>query len=286
MTSGPDGAFERLADRGESVSLLDAPDAEVVPRQQSRTPRKRRRAAYEDLSHAVRRACWHMVGTVGACQMDLVLGHVLSSRQAPEWSAGDVRAAAKDEPGFDWLHEPTGWFWLGPSEVPNRTLQAVRKVFVVAADRVSLEELHSAVSRVAREYYGRERPQDSQVAVMPPWVLKSLLQRQRWLQTVQGSDFRSRVTFTLDEFGPAEQVVVKALMLRGNCASRATLFDLYQQNHGGSNVGFALTLGKCPAIVRLQYGIYKLLGRDIGIESLTAALASRQRIRAGDDING
>jgi len=259
------------------------PNPEVVPRLQRRTPHKRNRAADEDLSRVVKRACWHLLGTVGACQMDLVLGHVLSSSQRPEWPASDIRVAAKQEDGFDWLHEPTGWFWLGPNEWPNRTLHAVRKVFAVAADRLSLEELHSAVSRAAREYYGRERPQDSQVAVIPPWVLKSLLQRQPWLQAVQGSDFRCRVTFTLDEFGPAEQVVIKALMQRGNCASRATLFDLFQKHHGGSNVAFALVLGKCPAIVRLQHGVYKLLGRDISVESLSAALASRQRARAGDE---
>jgi hypothetical protein len=40
------------------------------------------------------------------------------------------------------------------------------------------------------------------------------------------------------------------------------------------------------AIVRLQHGVYKLLVRDISVESLSAALAWRQRIRAGDDIDG
>ncbi len=215
-----------------------------------------------------------MVRNVGAAQVDFISG--VSSRASGKGVIqSKVIEVIKMIPGFEWLQERDGWFWLG-EKYENRLINVAKKVLAVAGRRVDIEDIHGAMARSRRLNY--ETAIVSRYAVEAPYaVLVSVLANTSWVELVQYDDFRLRDPIPLESvLSMVELAVYHLLFNRGGIASR---FDIQKAlldvpEPAFTAIALHATLDSSPVFYRMDTGIFALRGVVLSAQALVVASAS------------
>lgn len=204
-------------------------------------------AAARDTS-AIRTRAGRLCDSSGATTLSS-LREALSERDHLEISEEDLASLLPHLPGFEWLDEQLGWFWMtGRNLRRNRLFNLLTKVLSVAG-RLSLEEVRHALRRSRRL-----------VGPFPPAsVLREMCERRPGVH-VDGEavvpdsplDYRQVLQGT-------ELYVVELLMQLGNVARVEDMWQI-AGSEGVGHVSFWVTLQNSPAIVKYARSTYGLRG--------------------------
>lgn len=162
----------------------------------------------------------------------------------------DVAAIVPTLPGFAWLDEPTGWFWIGPA-FGTRLGNQIRKV-VAVAPRLTLGELRAGIAR----------PYRMQGFAPPKRVLAALL--------LATGGYRLDGDTVIADVAPdwrqvlsgVERTFVDVLRKRGGFGRREDLEEDCLAR-GVKRSTFYVNLGYSPVIARLGPGVYGLRGTSV-----------------------
>ena len=173
-------------------------------------------------------------------------------------------------PGFAWLDESTGWFWIGPAFGARLTNQ-IQKIMAVSPT-ITLSELRAGIGR----------PYRMQGFAPPKRVLAALL-------AARGGYRIDRETVIADaaptwnvELSGVERILVDLLRQRGGIARREDL-EADSIARGVKRGTFYVNLGYSPVIARIAPGIYALRGVSIAPGLVDALVVRKPRRRVLQD---
>jgi transcriptional regulator with XRE-family HTH domain len=226
------------------------------------------------LLRTIRDVSMAMIRSVGAAQIEFIAGNVskIISKGVTPLEISDI---AKLIPGFVWLREKEGWFWLG-EKYENRLLNVVKKVLAVANRRVDIEDIHGAMARSRRIKY--EATNISTFSVEAPYiVLVSVLALIPWVELVQFDDFRLRKPINLkDVLSTVELSVYRYLIAKGGIAARyeiqKALVDVIDPIF--TQIALHSALDASPIFYRMDSGIFALRGIALSPNSFGLAHAA------------
>jgi len=162
----------------------------------------------------------------------------------------DVQTIVQTLPGFAWLDEATGWFWIGPA-FGTRLYNQIWKV-VAVSPRIQLGELRAGVGR----------PHRMQGFAPPKRVLAALL-------LARGGYRLEGETVVVDPapdwrvvLSGVESILVDVLRVRGGISSRVELEEDCLAR-GVKRSTFYVNLGYSPIIACVGPGVYALRGVSI-----------------------
>lgn len=187
---------------------------------------------------------------------------------------GALEAAA----GFRWLDQETGWFALGDGSTSSAASR-VRKIVAVARETVGTDQIAGALA--SDDMWMYRESTSLGLATPPVHVLRELLLGWTWLKVVQKSRFIAGDTF--DATGvltDAERACVGVIEEHDGVACRFELKDMVLGELGLTDVMLAALLGSSPIFIRLEHGLYAVMGRRMGDAALNSARA-RLRARSG-----
>lgn len=171
-------------------------------------------------------------------------------------------------PGFRWLDEPSGWFWI--TNVPrNALLTQIYKILVVAPT-IDVGELRTGTGRHHRRK-----------GFAPP--RRVLLELCSQLPCCQVVDERISAVQTLipnEILNDSERIIFQVLKEHGPVLQRPRFEELCL-NNGMNQHSFWIFLSYCPIITRYAPGVYGLRGADVPaglIESLIPKRTSKAKL--------
>lgn len=214
-----------------------------------------------------------MIRVCGAAQAQFVFG--LCARDGLVVSYPDYERLLATLPGFEWLEERTGWYWLGSfGPADNRAIFVTRKILAVAQQRVDVAEVVTALHR-ARRRFNVQQPDAFEVEFdAPREVILGVLRRTEGFTVLQQDDLKAAAPIPLDELAETERLMYEALLLRGGVANWADLKVALCDEQGIHPATFHMTLQTSPILTSIDFGLYKLVGHSLGADK---ALASIQR---------
>ncbi len=158
-----------------------------------------------------------------------------------------VRWVLVGHPGFMWLDEPSGWFWVPTRR--NRLLNHIRKVLAVATQDVTVAALRDAVRRHYRW----------QGVAAPRRVLLEFCRHTPGL-VVEGNVIRAEPTpNATSELSPNERVLVRVLSEHGGIMGRLAFQDACVAA-GMNRSTFMVYLDNSPVLMKYARGVYGLVG--------------------------
>ena len=180
-----------------------------------------------------------------------------------------VKAVLCTQPGFSWLDEPSGWFWL-KSTTRNALLNQIRKVIAVAP-RVHISELRAGVSRPHR----RE-------GFAPPQRVLIALCAQAGGYDIEGDSVLARPPLNHREvLSDTESIIVDVLCEHGPVMRKPKLEELCLRK-GLHRDSFSIHLTYSPVIARYAPGVYGLRGAQVppGLAESMVQLRRKTRVLA------
>jgi hypothetical protein len=193
-----------------------------------------------EIQQAARRAVEHW----GVATIEEVVAKV-----APSVKPELVARVLASSPGFGWLDEAGGWFWLSTRR--NRLLNHVRKVLAVATQGLAVAALRDAVRRHYRW----------QGVAPPRRVLLEVCRRTAGLE-VQRDVVRAKPPLhTARELSPTEQTLVQILLQHGGVMARLPFQDACVAA-GMNRSTFMVYLDYSPVLVKYARGVYGLVGHN------------------------
>jgi len=204
-----------------------------------------------------------MIRSVGAAQIHMVFG--MYATENPGLAYSEFAHFVKTLPGFEWLSESAGWYWLGP-ETPteNRIIRAALKIASVAAQRVDVEAVLAAIDRSRRGNTSSndERP-DIDVDAPRQIVLQVLIQSGRF-ELCQYDDVAP-----IEETSPesilsdTEMSIYRTLKARGGVASWTAIKERICTDEGVSTKTMDVALRRSAIFEHLDFGLYRLIGHSL-----------------------
>jgi hypothetical protein len=181
-------------------------------------------------------------------------------------SAEFVKTVLSTQPGFSWLDEPSGWFWL-KSITRNPLLNQIQKVISVAP-RIHVSELRAGVSRPHR----RE-------GFAPPQRVLIALCAQAEGYAVEGSSVLANTPLDYREvLSDTESIIVDVLHEHGPVIQRPKLEQLCL-GKGLHRDAFYIHLSYSPVVARYAPGVYGLRGAQIPPGLAESMVESRRKTR-------
>lgn len=182
----------------------------------------------------------------------------------------DVQKIVQTLPGFAWLDDATGWFWIGPA-FGTRLYNQISKI-VAVSPTIQLGELRAGVGR----------PHRMQGFAPPKRVLAALLQARGGYrlkgETVvvdPAPDWRAVIS-------GVESILVDVLRLKGGISSRVELEEDCVAR-GVNRSTFYVNLGYSPIIARVGPGVYALRGVAIAPGVVDSLVTHKPRGRVLQD---
>ena len=182
-------------------------------------------------------------------------------------TADNVRDVLITQPGFRWLDEGSGWFWL--DDVPrNRLLNKIDKI-LAAAKRVDLAALRAGVAR----HYRME-------GFSPPIrILRELCEQLEDCEVVGGQivvDRRPRLP--TEELSDCEQKILEVFREHGPALSYGNVHQRCIE--AGLNEATTSTyLGNTPILRRVAVGVYTVVGAAVNPGQINAVAKEKKGAR-------
>lgn len=218
-----------------------------------------------------------MIRTCGAAQAQFVYG--LCAHQGAVFNYASFQSLLQALPGFEWLEERTGWFWLGQyGPADNKALHVTWKILAVSTQRVDIAHVVSALARSRRRINVTVEDAFELEVDAPRSVLVELMRRTPGIEIRQMDDVVLSAPLHPEEvLSQTELLVRDALLARGGIGSWSELRQALCGDLGVLPITFHMTIGTSPIIEALDHGLYRLVGNFIGTE---AALSTFQRWQA------
>ena len=192
-----------------------------------------------------------------------------------------IEAALEGSAVFRWVDKETGWFALGDTD-GSSTATRVRKIMAVANDHVGADEIAGALASDDMLIY--REGQSLGLAVPPVHVLRELFRSWPWLKVVQKGRFSA-----VEGFNPAgvlteaEQLAIGVIEQHDGVACRFELRHAIEHKLKHTNMAVSVMLGSSPIFVRMEHGLYRLIGRRVGDAALNAA-RTRMRMKTAPHV--
>jgi hypothetical protein len=171
-------------------------------------------------------------------------------------------------PGFGWLDETSGWFWI--VDVPrNSLLTQIRKI-LVASPRIDVGELRTGVGRHNRK----------KGFAPPRRVLLELCRQLPWCRVDDEKITAVAPLNPREILSDSEQIILKILSDHGPVIQRAKFEELCL-DAGMNQSSFSVFLSYCPLICRYATGVYGLRGAEIPaglVESLVPNQTTKSKL--------
>lgn len=215
-----------------------------------------------------------MIRSVGAAQIHMVFG--MYANENPTLAYAEFVHFVKTLPGFEWLSESTGWYWLGPETPPeNRIIRAALKIASVAAQRVDVEAVLAAIDRSRRSSTSAaEERHEIDVDAPRQIVLQVLIQSGRF-DLCQYDDL-----VPVEEISPesilsdAEMKIFRVLQEKGGVASWSALKESVCADGETALKTMDVALRRSAIFEHLDFGLYRLIGHSLAtgdaIEAINA----------------
>jgi len=238
------------------------------------------------LAEIVRDTVIRMMRGMGAGQMHMLCGLACQS-YGNSVSMDEIRRITVSLPRFEWLDEPNGWFWTGPTDTYSRVASTALKILsATGGKRIDAEEIMAGLGR-----QWRDRDEDNAIfysALPNIQVVKAILKRQPWIRTVQHDDFELKEPLPLNSFlSESEQAILNNIQKNGGVSSRRALTKALVGKGGLTNVGLSVTLSNSPIVRQVGPTIYAIRGVDFDGEAVKKALVNarpgRGAAKAGKD---
>lgn len=184
-----------------------------------------------------------------------------------EISAKFVQAVLCSQPGFSWLDEPSGWFWLN-STTRNALLNQIQKV-VAVAPRIHVSELRAGVSRPHR----RE-------GFAPPQRVLIALCAQAGGYDIEGDFVIASAPLNHREvLSDTESIIADVLFEHGPVLQRPKLEE-FCIGKGLHRDSFYIHLTYSPIVARYAPGVYGLRGAQVppGLAESMVGLRRKTRV--------
>jgi hypothetical protein len=171
-------------------------------------------------------------------------------------------------PGFKWLDQSSGWFWI--AELPrNSLLTPIRKILAVSPS-IDVGELRAGVAR----------PHRRKGFAPPRRVLIEVCRQLPWCR-VDGNTISTAQSQNPDQvLSDSERIIFNVLQAHGPVLQRLELEKLCLEA-GINRHSFWIYLSYCPIITRYASGVYGLRGADIPtglVERLIPKRPSKSRL--------
>jgi hypothetical protein len=227
----------------------------------------------------VRSCALKMIRTAGAAQIHFVTGSASAELEQP-LSAQEVQRWCVAAPGFEWLDEKTGWFWLGPDH-ENRLFSVVKKQLVAARGRLDISEVHAGMSVSNRLIYKENRESNNFIEA-PAIILAEVFSRLSWVKLIQHNDVLLVGEIEEKEvLSDVERAIVELIRSRHNVVSKAEIDQHIAALALAGPMGVAMGLSRSPIFTKLGRGLYAIRGTTIDPQGLANALQ-----RVGGDSRG
>lgn len=188
-----------------------------------------------------------------------------------------IEAALEGSDLFRWLDKESGWFALGDTD-SSSVAARVRKIMAVAHDTIGADEIAGVLASDDMLIY--REAQSLGLAVPPVHVLREMFLTWPWLKVVQKGRFTAGKDFDPSgALSDAEQVAVRVIEEQDGVACRFELRDAIESEVHVSNEAVSAMLGSSPIFARLEFGLYRLIGRRVGDAAVNAA-RNRMRMKA------
>jgi hypothetical protein len=153
-------------------------------------------------------------------------------------------------PGFKWLDQTSGWFWI--ADLPrNSLLTPIRKILAVSPS-IDVGELREGVAR----------PHHRKGFAPPRRVLLEVCRQLAWCR-VDGNRISTTQLLSPDQMlSDSERIIFNVLKTHGPVLQTLELERLCLQA-GINRHSFWIYLSYCPIITRYASGVYGLRGADI-----------------------
>jgi len=217
--------------------------------------------------------------SIGCSNLIRVAG-MLALRDGLALGQEALEAALREASGFRWLDEDSGWFTLGDTS-DSSAAKRVRKIMAVAHDTVGADAIAAALASDDMWIY---REETRTLAIPPVHVLRELLSGWDFLRVVQKGRFVASTPIELSQtLSDAEVEAVSVIEANAGVACRFELKDAIIGALGVTDMAVSSMLGASPIILKLEHGLYALLGRRVGGAALDAARnRSRERTQGSN----
>jgi len=219
-----------------------------------------------EAARAVRECARNMIRSCGAAHLSFVCGEASDMLKRGLTMELTIQAC-KILPGFEWLSERDGWFWLGIGP-ENRLVNNVYKVMAVANRNVESEELHAALMRSRRERYSQDKSRPYAIE-LPLTICTEVIKRLPGLKSVQHDDFY--VEEPLDRkalLSETENALFGLMKRHGGVIARHTMHAELIDKDIVKFMALQMCLDATPIINRIDYGLYTLRGYSLEPEML------------------
>ena len=218
---------------------------------------------FENLATDVTREARRLANQWGVTTADEV--SVALDEAGEQTSDRMVRMLLPQVPGFAWLNEDGGWFWLKGRR--NKLLGQIEKIMSVAGS-IDLGELRNGVGRHHR-MRGFRPPRH----VLAQLCLESGLYSLEETRVVGGSELPDwRVLL-----GGIERTLVEILFDNGYVMRRTELEEIAVGQRGVNRSSFYVYLDYSPLLERYARGVYGLRGAPVTAAHVEALIPVRTR---------
>lgn len=226
----------------------------AVPHDQKGVPKTVLQVTRKSVSH------W------GAATIEDIAAQVSETIQR-EIATAFVRSVLSTQPGFSWLDESSGWFWIN-NTTRNALLNQIQKVMAVAP-RIHISELRAGVSR----HHRRE-------GFAPPQRVLIALCAQAEGYAIEGDCVLARPPRDYhDIVSNTESIMVDVLRAHGPIMPKPKLEELCVER-GLHRDTFSIHLTYSPIIARYATGVYGLRGAQVPPGLAESMAQTRKKTRA------
>lgn len=167
-------------------------------------------------------------------------------------------------PGFRWLDESSGWFWIANTP-RNSLLTQIRKI-LAASTSIDVGELRTGVGRHHRK----------KGFAPPRRVLLELCRQLNWCR-VEGEKITVATPLIPSEIlSDTELIILKVLKEHGPVMQRAK-FERLCIDAGMNSHSFWVFLSYCPLVCRHATGVYGLRGAEVPVGLVENLVPKRTR---------
>jgi hypothetical protein len=232
--------------------------------------------AQAKIAAAVHRWAVRIVGHVGAAQAEWVAAK--ATKETMKVVTEDhVKAMLHDAPDFEWLHEPTGWFWF--RDLPrNRLANRLERMLCVGAERMPMEMVYAGLVRADRDKrWSVGKLQSTASTVLPPTLVVAEICRRLPFARVCG---QGRVSASIEcrppekVLGRVDMAILEAMRARGGVIRRGEARACVLASVDVTKITFEVLFGDAPFVSCIGRDLYALRGLPIDGERLAQATAS------------
>lgn len=217
---------------------------------------------------------------VFGCTNILRIAGLLAIKEEAAPGLSVIESALEGCAHFRWLDKDAGWFTLGETDICS-IASRVKKIMAVAHDHVGADQIASALASDDMLIY--KNVHATGLAVPPVHVLRELFKGWSWLKVVQKGRFAPAAGFDSSEaLSEAEKIAVQVIERHDGVACRFEIRAAIEDALHLTNEAVSAMLGSSPIFIKLEFGLYSLIGRLIGDQALMEA-RRRSRINLSDD---